>query len=226
MGTGVKRHWWYDRNRSHVDQLVPRTLDELLELLAENGCQPPATARSRLGEALDWFRAHVPISVLAGPVGRFPAPAYAHTVRGVRITLLAWLQSIDWNRPQEVVKHTLQKGDRLVTFRFPSHEQPRRPRGNFFALPSVRSADDHGIIPSRSWAVQHGGGREQQTTRSEWVVTALCPALKSRIADALVSWLAKQPPGVASQVPESWYARGGAVQLFIWDAAKYIRKKD
>lgn len=217
----AKQPWWLDKHRSHLDQLVPRTIDELLALLAANYLTFPDTVRPQLAEALRWFREHVPLNVLATSASPHPSMAYAWRVRGSHTNLMAWLQSIAWTsqKPEELKPLTLATDTRLVTFRLPSMPQSPRPSGSFFAPGLTKSPDRLGINKPSP-----GAGRQQQTTPSHWIVAQPCQALRSRVADTLVHWHARSSPGTPGTEEESWYAQGGGLQLFIWDARTKIKK--
>lgn len=164
------------------------TIDQIIQY---TGWQVPSpTYRENLRQALGYFQRVVPKSVLrkeddAGP--------WNLRINGAKITLLNWLQGIDFHQP--VNPHRMvNKGDPLIAFKDPSL-RPGHLRGNWYTFPSTQQ---------ESVAIHSTQNRPHKFKAR---VSFVC--MQSTASDAFVGWVRDMP---------AEYRKGGAQQLFIWGA--------
>jgi hypothetical protein len=165
------------------------------EIVAFTGCHiPNAAYKESMRQALDYFQRVVPRSVLRQPDNAGP---WGLRINGTTITLLSWLQAIDFHHPVNPRRLVI-KGNPLIAFRY----RPSRlgyEFGNWYTFPSTKQA---GVaIPS------------SQTRLHKFKARTNFTCLQSTASDAFVGW--------ARDLPAE-YRAGGAQQLFIWNARSLL----
>jgi hypothetical protein len=148
-------------------------------------------SREHLRLALDYFQRVVPRLVLRQPVVGAP---WVPKINGVAILLSSWLQGIDFRHPVNPDRF-VRTGDPLIGFKDPTAPSGQV-RGNWFTFPSTRQ---EGVAIHST-----------QTAMHKFKATTTFTCLQSTVSDAYVGWLSGAP---------AEYRRGGAQQLFIWNAA-------
>ena len=113
------------------------------------------------------------------------------------------MQAIDFHRPVE--RTTLPMNTRLLAFLHQDIGKPYRPRGHYYTYQSSQQT---------ALAIPHN-----QDASHIYIVEFPVEALKSTVADAYVDWTRRR--AIHAAAPE--YRHGGGVQLFIWDAGRFLR---
>lgn len=168
------------------------TIDELI--LYTNWTVPSPMYRENLRRALDYFQQVVPKAVLRQEDDAGP---WNLRINGVKFKLLNWLQGIDFREPVNP-RRMVNKGDPLIAFKGPSI-RPGQVRGNWYTFPSTRQ----GSVAIHS----------TQTRPHKFKARAAFTCMQSTASDAFVGWVHDMP---------AEYRRGGAQQLFIWDAGRVL----
>ena len=171
------------------------------QFLAYTGWDVPSPMyRANMQVALDFFQDKIPAASLRQ---RIADPSPWALPRGGVIKLSELMQAMDFNRP--VARTLLPVNTRLLAFLHQDIGKHDRPRGNYYTYQSSQQT---------ALAIPHN----QQATHV-YNVEVPVEALKTTVADAYVDWTRKRAVNAAT--PE--YRHGGGVQLFIWDAGRYLK---
>jgi hypothetical protein len=162
------------------------------EFIAATGWVTPS--KQNLSVALDYFQRHVPRSILRQPVTGSP---WVPRINGTAIVLCSWLQGIDLGHPVNPAR-AVQKGDMLVAFKDPG-VPGGSVRGNWFTVASTKQ--DTVAIHST------------QVNMHKFKAVSTFSCMQSAVSDAYVAWMRELP---------AEYRRGGAQQLFIWNAGSVL----
>lgn len=168
------------------------TVDEIIEY--SGFLFPTIQYKKNMRVALDYFQEFVPRKILREQDDSGP---WNLKINGIKIKLLNWLQAIDFNNtvdPSRVVN----KGDPLIAFKDPAAKSGRV-RGNWYTFPSTKQ---EGVAIHSTQTRMHKFKARQPFT-----------CMKSTASDAFVGWVQGQP---------AEYRHGGATQLFIWEAERFL----
>ena len=168
------------------------TIDELIQYT--HWPVPSPTYRENLRRALVYFQQVVPRAVLRQEDDAGP---WNLRINGVKFKLLNWLQGMDFSEPVNP-QRMVNKGDPLIAFKDPSI-RPGQVRGNWYTFPSTRQ----GNVAIHS----------TQTQPHKFKARVAFTCMQSTASDAFVGWVRDMP---------AEYRRGGAQQLFIWDAQRVL----
>jgi hypothetical protein len=168
------------------------TVDEIIQYT--NWLVPSPTYRENLRRALVYFQQVVPKSVLRQEDDAGP---WNLRINGTKIQLLNWMQGIDFRQPVNPQRR-VNKGDPLIAFKGTSI-RPGHVRGNWYTFPSARQ--ETVATPST------------QTRLHKFKAQVGFICMQSTASDAFVAWVREIP---------AEYRRGGAQQLFIWDAERVL----
>ena len=164
------------------------------QLVAYSGWHLPSPMhRENLRVALEYFQRVVPRDVLRQPNDAGP---WNLRINGVKIKLLNWLQGIDLSITVDPNRRVNFR-DLLIAFRDPLAST--HGLGNWYTFPST-TADTVAI-------------HSTQTRLHKFKAKTAFTCLHSRASDAHVAWLSHLP---------AEYRRGGAEQLFVWNAGQLL----
>jgi hypothetical protein len=174
------------------------TLDQFLKFTGWD--VPSPSYRTNMQVALDFFQDKIPAPTLRQ---RITDPSPWALPRGGVIKLSELMQAINFERPVE--RTLVPVNTRLLGFLHQDIGKHDRPRGNYYTYQSS---------PQTTLAIPHN-----QDATHVYKVEFPVEALKTTVADAYVDWTRKR--GVNAAAPE--YRHGGGIQLFIWDAGRFLK---
>lgn len=168
------------------------TIDELIEY---SGWLVPSPAyKENMRRVLDYFQQIVPRHILREQDDAGP---WNLRINGTKIKLLNWMQGIDFREPINP-QRLINKGDPLIAYKDPSI-RPGRVRGSWYTFPSTQQE----LVAIHS----------TQTRPHKFKAKLPFTCMQSKASDAFVGWVHGQ---------SAEYRPGGAQQLFIWDADRFL----
>jgi hypothetical protein len=169
------------------------TIDEIIEYTG--WLVPSPMYKENMRRALDYFQQVVrPRSILREQDDAGP---WNLRIKGTKIKLLNWMQGINFGEPVNP-KRLINMGDPLIAYKDP-RIRPGRVRGNWYTFPSTQQ--------------EEVGIHSTQTRPHKFKARVGFTCMQSKASDAFVGWVRDMP---------AEYRRGGAQQLFIWDAERLL----